>query len=783
MTQIDTDAIKKQLKTELESKSIDFDRIYTLTNDLIKTDANNIRFSVDARLIHRLGYELVGRQETALGELIKNAYDADATCVIVNYQNFQSAGGTLVISDNGIGMTEETIRSSWMRLATAEKIINPLSVVYGRSRAGKKGIGRLAVERLGERLVMKSCVAGLDQGCSITFDWDTSLKMGDDLGSIKFKIEKFSKDLQQQGTELQIDVLRDRWTEKMLAKVWSSVVLLQSPFKPVMSTAEVHKGVVTDPGFQVEINGTKSVDVAKKLSIDSAFLDHRLAKISGTIDSEGGVKYSLKCELLGLDESMSPSEPLLLVGETSFDVNYFIYLPNLLSGFTLRTAIAFGEKFGGIRVYRNGFRVLPYAEKGNDWLKLSDDTGRRNLLNPANNPNFFGHVNLDIELNPLLEETSSREGLIENETYEELVVFIRQGLEWAVQRIASVRLKKTSAGQKDWISKKTKPSEVLEKIVNDVQDAATQSSVEIPILSGEEIESPSDSNFPESGNDDNIIVSRAALKTVLNEQRKFEASVEVQEAAHIKYEEMLRILASLGISISVFSHEIGGAMTAVDAALTTFTQSAACGDSNNSSALKNLDSNMQRLRDLSGYINSIIGHAGSREKHQVPVSAALSTFVNEFKNYLNARNIEFSHEVEPSYLRTIEMHRSEIDSVLFNLLTNSVKAIGRSKTTNRAIKISAKRRGNYVVIRFQDTGDGIPMQNRDKIFDAFYTTGMFNPDEPAGTGTGLGLKIVSDIASANGGSISIAEPDEGLNCCFEFSIPIAKNQTEETKNA
>ena len=74
------------------------------------TEEENIRkvgFTVDAGLIQRLGYELVGRAETAVSELIKNAYDADATVVDVNFIDSNVKGGTLIVSDNGVGMTED----------------------------------------------------------------------------------------------------------------------------------------------------------------------------------------------------------------------------------------------------------------------------------------------------------------------------------------------------------------------------------------------------------------------------------------------------------------------------------------------------------------------------------------------------------------------------------------------------------------------------------------------------------------------------------------------------
>ena len=84
-------------------------------------DIKQVGFTVDAGLINRLGIELVGKAETAVSELIKNAYDADATEVKVKFIDSDEVGGTLIISDNGLGMTEEQLINGFMRLNEQEQ--------------------------------------------------------------------------------------------------------------------------------------------------------------------------------------------------------------------------------------------------------------------------------------------------------------------------------------------------------------------------------------------------------------------------------------------------------------------------------------------------------------------------------------------------------------------------------------------------------------------------------------------------------------------------------------
>ena len=66
---------------------------------------------------------------------------------------------------------------------------------------------------------------------------------------------------------------------------------------------------------------------------------------------------------------------------------------------------------------------------------------------------------------------------------------------------------------------------------------------------------------------------------------------------------------------------------------------------------------------------------------------------------------------------------------------------------------------------------GISEEIQDKIFDAFFTTTVnLDDDGLAGPGTGLGLNIVSDIASSYGGSVEVGTPSEGYTCNIEFRI-------------
>ena len=139
------------------------------------TDQQTIRlnFDVDAALLVELGERLVTRRSVALAELIKNAYDADATVVIISFEDVRSSNGEIVVKDNGLGISFDALRDVWMRIATTDAAVNSKSKKYGRPKTGAKGVGRFACRRLAYRLSLESISNGPhgSERVAANFDW------------------------------------------------------------------------------------------------------------------------------------------------------------------------------------------------------------------------------------------------------------------------------------------------------------------------------------------------------------------------------------------------------------------------------------------------------------------------------------------------------------------------------------------------------------------------------------------------------------------------------------
>lgn len=741
--------LQAKLEALLKEESPNWRLIENLSGQIVDLDPNEIRFSVDAGHIQRLGEQLVGRQETAVSELIKNAFDADATKVTLNFRGHEETGGVLTIQDDGNGMPEAAIRSAWMRISTVAKQEEPISPRFGRQRAGQKGIGRFAVQRLGSRLVLTTRPLGEEIGYRVTFEWDTDFKAGADLSDIYSRIERFSKKSGDHGTKLVISELRDAWPGRAIESIWRSVILLQAPFEVV----EVQRGddpgkdeSEPDPGFRVEINGVSQDKQRALFSIEKSFLDHALATIEAEIDEKGRGHVRLKSRKLGLDESATADEAFMLVGPVKLEASYFIYVASVLSGVTMAVAGDMGRRFGGIRIYRNGFRVSPYGEPSDDWLRLDVDVSRRSILVPGNNRNFFGAVSLSSARNPLFEETSSREGLLENEAFEELRRFVRWALEWAALRVAEVRERKQTSVQPGFISKVRKPSDLIQSI------------------------RPEDFG---SGGQENVA---GMLHDLASAAKAYEEKVEAEREEALQYEEMLRILASLGLSISMFGHEVKGAQGGVTsniALLEELIDELPASDERVlvGEQLEHLRAASERLFDLGGYIVGLMSSTESRELRDLSVKGAIDRFVRQFGSYMARQQIAFEVDVQPLSLRTSPMHSSELDSVLLNFLTNSIKSLRKAKSPSPTVRISARAEGGQVLLAFEDNGVGIPEENWPRVFRPFFTTTLnTEEDGVVGPGTGLGLKIVSDIAESYGGAARVAASSSPFTCRMEFSV-------------
>ncbi len=199
--------------------------------------------------------------------------------------------------------------------------------------------------------------------------------------------------------------------------------------------------------------------------------------------------------------------------------------------------------------------------------------------------------------------------------------------------------------------------------------------------------------------------------------------------------------------------------------------------------LDNLSKTIRNFTSYSSFFNSTVSENTSREIKPILITDVVNFFANNINEDLKRQNTELIIETFGYDLYTTPMHISEWSSILYNLYTNSKKAIKRSGG-NGKIKVITGEEFDKIYLEFHDNGDGIPEENKYRVFNAFFTTsapaGFDAPLDEKLTGTGLGLKIVKDIVETYSGTVKIINPEVGYNTCFRIDIPRAeKDELEE----
>lgn len=764
--------IRKELEKTLANDSSNYSKILELSTKLASFDTDHIRFSVDAGVIDRLGTELVARQETAVSELVKNSYDADAKEVILKFKNSDSIGGILLIDDDGIGMTREQLVNGFMRISSTDKLHNPLSLKYKRKRSGQKGIGRFAVQRLGKKLTITTQTKESKNALELTIEWE-KYKGDIDLVNITNRIIYVEKQ-KEEGTTLQIEDLRDRWTQAAIKRIYRYVSAIIQPF-PLSETKE-NKNInhdttkikkTVDPGFKTVFK--KAGDSQEVIIADATTMiyKHALAEIEGWIDKNGLGIYTVKSERLNIDITdeigSDPDDntiPFTKLKKVKFKAFYYVYNADLIPKMHESSIKKLSRTAGGIRLYRNGFRVLPYGEAGNDWLKLDQSVTRRSILPVHGNTNFFGFVEIT-DTEKIFNETSSREGLMQNEALIQLQNFTYRTLMHGVIKIAEERNVKIASGQQ----KEGKLYEKIEVRIKDIAHTLEALDLELEKEEG------------------NVQVKRKRRKKVQKLKKDIEQVAELQKeetTKMLKEKSMLRVLSSVGITIGQFIHEVRDYVINMESDV-KFLLEKLRSDTALTERLIILEKNVATFQSYTSYFDNVISQNVVRELKPIEIQNTAEKFWNSMNNDAKKSNINFNLPVRNgSYLYSIPMHPSEWSSILFNFYTNAKKAIKRTKKSGE-IKIECGINEKYVYLEFSDSGDGISEENEEKIFDEFFTTTSQNTVEEINasneiTGTGLGLKIVKDIVTSYRGNIQVVSPKEGFNTCLRIEIPIATDK-------
>ncbi|MEW6121711.1 MAG: ATP-binding protein [Pseudomonadota bacterium] len=392
-----------------------------------------LTFRVKPRLLTLLGEQLIRDANLAVFELVKNAYDADATMCAVTLENPDDPGkGRILVEDDGVGMDEETLRDVWMVIATdfrlKQREKSRRSPKFNRYPLGEKGLGRLSIHKLGRSIRLVTRVHGGDE-LVMDIDWD-KIEAAPDLDEAFIALEKRKPQTfpgNKHGTMFEVTRLRETWTRGGLRRLYRSVNSLCSPFQGP-TDFEV---VLSAPGKSDWLEGMFSAEDANDCAIyqvrgsfegGTVSFDYEFTppeSLSKQLNTRKEKAHGIRLEKRGPDrKTVTIDLSAYQIGKVEFDFLIFDRDPAVLRAVTgdVKGLKDYLDENGGIRIYRDGIRVYDFGEPGNDWLNL--DLRRVNTPTArTSNNQILGALRLDATASGDLREKTNREGFIENAAF------------------------------------------------------------------------------------------------------------------------------------------------------------------------------------------------------------------------------------------------------------------------------------------------------------------------------------------------------------------------------
>ena len=751
------------------------------------------KFTVDTHLFRELGELLVGRDSTALIELIKNSYDADATEVTVHGEELDDpAKGKIVISDNGIGMTSSQFETGFLRVASRLKEQGERrSTIFKRRYTGAKGIGRLAAHKLAKMVEVDS-VAKVSkderEAVHASIDWDkvesyeTLGQLGESdavlVETVKVRPKAHS------GTTLVLTKLRRAWTPtertRFLAEVQSFYPpeflryplprsVIETPLLFGTPVVRDEQSEYQNPKFQVRLEGEFAAgEEYWELFAQTA---KWVIEILATPGSEE-VSFAIAPTKRSRRENPEAQEFTTTIMHPDPSNGPFFDARILVREGPLRIKgdqKVWAARTSGIRVYMEGFRVLPYGEPKDDWLSLDADYTRRakqleiarefdfesedvdpniGLMVLPNN-NYLGAVFLTQERAPTLRIVVNREGFVPEAGFDTLVKLVRTGVDLCtrVRAAAGYTRRQTRKKEREGRREPLQERPGLLKSLGYVAELMHEAS----------------SRMTEG----NLEAAQGAQAA---------ASLELQQAAEVADETiseraLLRVLASVGTQMAAFVHEInallGGAQTVEQALSRTAEDTNLSRDQRRrlrqiQEAASDLKHGLERH---ASYLVDVVTPDSRRRRSRQHFAECFDAAVRLVQHQAERRRIEIENAIPPD-LKSPPMFRAELTTAFANLLTNAVKAAG----TDGKIRAEAFDGDEQIVVSIHNTGAAIDLEDAQRWFRPFEST-TWEVDPVLGQGMGLGLTITRSVLESYGATVRFVEAHEGYSTAIELAFP------------
>lgn len=686
-----------------------------------------------------IGRDLVQDPHAALIELVKNAYDADSPNVVIAFERTPAEEYRISVADTGHGMTRDTVINKWMVPSTSDKEDRDGQSPGGRTMQGRKGIGRYAASILGKDLLLETTTAAGER-TTLYLQW-TDFERAEYLGDVEILIQTESVK-QDAGTTLTMAIAEEDlavWRETQFDKLQFELRKLMPPFQTI----------ATKQAFDVilRISGVPGMEDTDERIEPFPLVEHFDYRIAGKMNAQGAGSfvYSQQKSRNAADEEIDIDlNELSGCGELDIDIRVYDRDPasvdqlirrglkdsagNYMGKLEARRLL---NKYNGIGVFRNGFRLRPLGDPEFDWLKLNEQRVQRPAMRIGNNQ-VIGYVQIESEEQSQLIEKSARDGLIENEAFARLKHITKEV-------IAKLEDKRYQYRRLAGLGRKTfKAERELEKLYSfetlkrNVRNTLTEARV-------------SDSTTAE------------VIALIESDERQRGESVRRLRDAIAVYQGH----ATLGKIINVVLHEGRRPLSYFRNHFPLLRRRADnfAKTSDPNLVRKIVDGaagiaeNAEDFVELFSRLDPLAAQRRTRRKSEalVPlIRRAQATFTGELeKNEVTCHVLGDESFELPCW-------RQDIHAIFTNLLDNSIYWLTKKKSSERTIgiRVSTDER-TLLHVDYMDTGPGIEPDHiaSGVIFDPQFST--------KSEGTGLGLAIAGEAATRNGLELKALENDGG----------------------
>ena len=769
------------------------------------------KFTVDTHLFRELGELLVGRDSTALIELIKNAYDADATEVTVLGEALDDPSrGNILVTDNGVGMNATQFENGFLRVASRLKDQGERrSTLFRRRYTGAKGIGRLAAHKLARRLEVDSVWRAPEseeprEALYAAIDWDEieqyeTLDEVEATDAIVLEKKKARKNAPP-GTTLILSRLRRPWTPAERARFFAEVqsfdppAFLCNPLPP--SVIEKSLLFNTPVMRDQDTSGTAS-PFQVKLEGDFAVGESYWALVAEMANWVLEIRADPKNK--HVEFVIAPTKKTLRTNPEATPVHQAILHPVPERGphFDARILVREGSmnlsqdqrvwatRTSGVRVYMEGFRVLPYGETRDDWLSIDADYTRRprqlemlqdlrlgaeptdadeGLIRVPNN-NYFGAVFLTQERCPNLRVLVNREGFVPEASFDTLVGLVRTGIDLCTRARAAAayarRIQRKETRRRESLTEKSQTD--LAEANGGKDDVVEEIALPDRLRGAVQLIKRARESFNEGNTAKAEIEASEAL-------REFGETTEL--VADLWSERsLLLVLASVGTQMAAFVHEINGLLgmtQTIESALEQILEKDGFSREHNQQLRQTLSVTGDLKRGLerqAAYLMELEIPDSRRRRSRQRLADRFDAAVNFIRHQAERRRIDIANRI-PSDLRSLPMFPAEITAVFANLLTNAVKAVGQ----DGRIRASASIEAGQIRIRIQNTGTAADLDEAERWFRPFEST-TTNVDPVLGQGLGLGLPITRSLLDNYGAAVRFVRPNRPFATAVEVALP------------